>query len=232
MTMSYPTMPVLFYKSQFRQFRLRVSNRENPFKKIERIRTPEQLKRVLDAIMPMDVYQTVSLWLNPAFLGAKRVAKSRYPLPRHRLWERTESRINGILDNLFLSSDYLMDFDLKDYKDQVEMLSNVSLAKLFLQEHGMNFALQKTPHGGRQLLVTDFSKWVDIHIANPRDREEAYRSKMKQLTGMLLKAGVKWDSDVSNNTRAVFRTPNTISTSNNAKVQLIEFKNGQLMFAR
>lgn len=229
---SYPTMPVLFKQSQFRQYRLRLSG--NTFFKIkEKIYNPEQLKAILDKLRPTDTYQTVSMWLNPAFLGAKNITKPKYPLPRHLLYQRTESRINAILDNLFLSSNYLMDFDLKDYKDSSEMLSNVSLARLFLQEHGMkDQLLMKTPSGGRQLLVMDFDKWANIHIANPRDREYAYSRKMKVLTDMLIKANIHWDDKVSLNTRAVFRTANTIGGLYKNKVQLIDFKNEQVIFAK
>lgn len=213
--MTYPTMPVLFYKSQFRQYRVKA--RENVFVKIkDKIYTPVQLKAVLDELMPEDVYQTISWWMKPQELGLKKIKKAGH----------------SILSNFFLGSDYLMDFDLKNYKDNAELVSNVNLARLFLEQYGMKrLVIMKTPSGGQQVLVTDFNTWAKVNVAHPKEREYAYLFKMKKLTKMLLDAGIKWDSDVSNDTRRIFRTPNTLRLSTNQKVRLLEYSPELMVFS-
>lgn len=226
--MTYPTTPILLYNSQFRHYRMRMKN--NSFRKIQqKIYTPEQLKKLLDALMPQDVYQTVSWWMRPESLTIKP-AKIPYPTPDFML---TEMKVVRHLDNFFIGSDFLMDFDKKDYKDQKEMLDNVQLARLFLTEKGMKeFTLMKTPSGGRQLLVTDFNKWVNKQTSNPLHRENLYGWKMNKLVKLLKGAGVKWDDEVSLDTRRIFRVPNTVGGAMGNRVQLIEFKEELLIFAR
>lgn len=224
-------MPVLMADSRFRQFRVRLKN--DRFLKLRRIYSPEQLKKELDKFMPEDCYQTIATFQNPELMGAKHTQEPSYPLPKNKLYLNAEYRINKILNNNLLKVDYLMDFDLKSYVDQNEMLSNVSLARLFLQEHGMKeHILMKTPSGGRQLLIADFDKWANVHEAMPSKRESAYLLKMKQLTEMLKKAGVEWDWHVSNDTRRICRVPNSVRLSTGVKVSLIDFKPEYLTFAR
>ena len=210
--MAYPTTPALFYNTQFRQYRLRLEG--NKFHKIKyKIRTPKELKAILDKMMPEDVYQTISWWLNPEDLGQKRVNSPGSPR----------------LDNLFLGSDYLMDFDEKDYQERSEMLHNIRLAQIYLKEHGMIQQVLMRTGRGYQLVVIDFFEWAKVKVESPRDREYAYGYKMRKLTKDMLNKGIKWDSDVSIDTRRIFRVPNTMHR-NGKKIMIIAYSEKTLIF--
>lgn len=164
-----------------------------------------------------DAYNTVSWWLNPQMLTRKHVALPEYRTKKDKKRIK-EARIQAFLSNIFLGSDYIMDFDDKDYQNgQSEALENVKLAKLALSELGFNdFLLMRTGRG-YQLLVFDFNKWAKqgMKAVMPRDREQFYLQKMKKLTEMLKAKGIKWDYDVSCDTRRICRVPNTYHNNGN-----------------
>jgi hypothetical protein len=235
MANEYQVIPILFFDSKFRHYRVRID--KNNFLKIKaKIYSPEQLKKILDSIPNITgVYQTISTWLNPQYLSRKKVERS----------SKINDRIKDLESNFFMYCNYLMDFDRKDYKTEEEMLYNLNLAKEFLVKQSMEkFVLQKTPHGGRQLIALDFPEWANIKVAYPKDREYAYGMKLKKLTEMLLtgkekptkeevkKAKVNpyisWDYNVSLNTRSLFRTPNTLG-DNGVRVKLI-YHEGSMIF--
>lgn len=196
--------PILFYNSRFRQYRFRI--RDNVFMKVKaKIRNAKELKALIEQYKPIDVYQTVAWWLNPNTLGPKRIKKAGY----------------RILNNFFLGSDYIMDFDLKDYASEEEMVDNLCRARLLLERMGMKEHTVIKTGKGRQLLVTDFDKWVKLSIGNPMDREYAYGFKMKLLTETMMKSGIKWDDKVSTDTRRIFRTPGTLHQNGNT-IKILE----------
>ena len=200
----YNSTPTLLPMSKFRHYRVRL--KDNKFVKIkDKIHTPEQLKKHLDKLMPFDVYNTISWWLNPEYLGSRKAQ-----MPKFRSKEAmVEYRTNNLLNNFFLGSDYMMDFDGDDYKSKEEMLDNVKLAKLKLNEMGLHdFTLVRTGRG-YQLWVMDFWKWAKISVKHPRDREYACQKKMVKLTSELRKAGIKWDYNVSIDTRRLARVIKT-----------------------
>jgi hypothetical protein len=228
---TYPTTPVLLSDSRFRQFRIRTKN--DTFLKLRRIYSPEQLKKELDRIEPEDTYATISKWTNPERLGVKRLPKPKYPLPRNQLWRVAKYKTDKILNNNLLGCDFLMDFDLKDFKESKEMENNVTLARLKLQELGMvKQILIKTPSGGRQILVMDFNKWANVKAWHPSDRENKYLQKMNKLCNILIKAGISWDIPVSKDVRRISRVPNSVRLSTGRKASLIEFDEKYLTFAR
>lgn len=200
----YNSMPDLLPMSKFRHYRVRLKN--GKFIKIYgKIHTSEQLKKHLDRLMPADVYNTISWWLNPEYLGSR---KPQIPKSKKKA-VITEYKIKNLLNNSFLGSDYLMDFDGDDYKSSVEMLDNVKLAKLKLNELGLyDFILVRTGRG-YQLWVMDFWKWAKIRIEHPRDREYACQKKMVKLTRELINAGIRWDYNVSIDTRRLARVIKT-----------------------
>ncbi|MHB1764736.1 MAG: hypothetical protein ACYCS1_04255 [Gammaproteobacteria bacterium] len=191
----YPLMPVLLNNTKWRHYRLRIkTDKDEQWIKVKsKIYKNYQLKKYLDLINPTDVYQSVSWWLNPQDLGARGKRIAGYP----------------ILNNFFLGTDYLMDFDLKDYTNRDELFSNINLARMELKNLGMNKEKLIKTGRGYQLLEEDFNRWANIHVIDPRDREKAYQAKMSALTDMLLKRRIKWDSDVSRDSRRVFRVINT-----------------------
>ena len=190
-------MPRLISNYKWRHYRVRIkkANGKDIWIKINtKIYSKFHLKKELDKIYPVptDVYQSVSWWLIPEHLGAKSNRKG-YP----------------ILDNFFLGSDYIMDFDLRDYAGINDIFKNIQLAKIELNNLNMyNLKFIKTGRG-YQLLNQDFNKWANVHVTHPRDREKAYQDKMIKLTNILLSRKIKWDSDVSRDTRRIFRVINT-----------------------
>jgi len=238
--MPYPTMPILFPNSKFRHYRIKVDT-FNFLKIKKKIYKPEQLKEELDKIPNIQgVYQTISLWLNPEHLGKKHVEEG--------IKLTLSQKIKNLQDNFFLSCNYLMDFDRKDYDSEKSMLENVERAKELLWEMGMRkLVLQQTPHRGRQLIALDFDKWANVNVAYPKDREYAYGMKLRRLTNILLtglpnpskeqvneakkKPFIFWDYNVSLNTRSLFRTPNTVG-DNGVRVKLIEYPENEMIFAR
>ena len=125
---------------------------------------------------------------------------------------------NYFLSSIFLGSDYIMDFDDKDYKNgQEDSRSNLELAKLKLQEMGFREFLTMRTGKGYQLLVIDFNKWAkkDMKAVMPRDREDFYLSKMRILTKILLASKIRWDYRVSVDTRRIFRVPNSVHNNGN-----------------
>jgi hypothetical protein len=122
------------------------------------------------------------------------------------------------LNNIFLGSDYIMDFDDKDYHNGSEGSQNqLKLSKLKLNELGFNDFLTMRTGKGYQLLVMDFNAWAkkDIKVVMPRDREFQYQRKMAELTKKLLEAKITWDYKVSTDTRRIFRVPNTLHNNGN-----------------
>ena len=211
--MTYPS-PFILRNSQFRQYKLRKNDKWYIIRK--KIRSSEQLLRYIEKMQPTDVYQTVSWWLNPNSLSGKRAN-----LPKYNGKNKTQikyARINHFLNNIFLGSDYIMDFDDKDYKaGQDEGRSNLQLAKLKLQELGFKEFLTMRTGKGYQLLVMDFNEWAkkDMKAVMPRDREDFYLSKMRTLTKILLASKIKWDYGVSVDTRRIFRVPNSVHNNGN-----------------
>ncbi len=199
----YPIFPILLYNSKFRHYRIKCigKNRKEYFKKLnKKIYNSKQLKNYLDRYNPIDVYQTISWWFNPQLLGSRRNVKG-FPL----------------LNNFFLGSDYLMDFDIGDYTNKLEMINNVKLAILSLREVGfIHYILLRTGQG-YQLIITDFNIKTKekLKAVFPRDREYAYGMKMKELTDKLIKMKVKWDWRVSIDTRRLCRVPNTLHRNGN-----------------
>ena len=211
--MAYPT-PILLHNSKFRQYKLRKNDKWYVIR--QKIRSPEQLLWFIEKYQPTDVYQTVSWWLNPQSLNGKRANLPDYNGRNKK--QIKEAKIKHFLANTFLGSDYIMDFDDKDYSDRSEgSQSNLRLAKLKLWELGFKDFLTMRTGKGYQLLVKDFNEWAKkgIKATMPRDREYQYQRKMNELTKILLQAKIKWDYKVSIDTRRVFRVPNTIHNNGN-----------------
>ena len=210
-------LPHILSNSQFRQYKLRrIEGKGEKWLVIrKKIRTPEQLASYIGPFKPTDVYQTISYWLNPDKLSTKKTT-----LPEYRGNKETlkEAKIRAFLGNMFIGSDYIMDFDDKDYaKGMVDSLDNVKLAKLALNKLGMKeFMLMRTGRG-YQLLVFDFNGWAKngLKATMPRDREYAYLQRMKKLTELLKSMGIKWDYGVSCDTRRICRVPNTTHNNGN-----------------
>ena len=210
-------LPYLLPNSQFRQYKLRrIENKGERWLVIrKKIRTSEQLLSYIAAFKPTDVYQTISYWLNPDKLSTKKTALPKYEGNKEKI---KEAKIRAFMGNIFIGSDYIMDFDDKDYaKGTAESLDNVKLAKLALNELGMKeFMLMQTGRG-YQLLVFDFNKWAKngLKAILPRDREYVYLQRMKKLTEMLKSRKIKWDYGVSCDTRRICRVPNTFHNNGN-----------------
>jgi hypothetical protein len=213
-------MPYLLPNSQLRQYKLRrIEGKGERWLVIrKKIRTPEHLSSYIDSFKPTDVYQTISYWLNPQKLSTKRIALPKYTGNKEML---KEAKINAFLSNMFIGSDYIMDFDDKDYANgNIEALDNVKLAKLALNELGMkDFMLMRTGRG-YQLLVFDFNDWAKkgLKAVMPKDREHIYLQRMKKLTEILRANGIKWDYGVSCDTRRICRVPNTIYNGDANKI--------------
>ena len=209
---TYP-IPKLLPNSQFRQYKLRKNERWFILNK--KIRTDKQLLSYLYIIQPTDVYQSVSYWLNPTRLGGKKFNAPEYKGNKGKI---KEAHANYFLSSIFLGSDYIMDFDDKDYKNgQEDSRSNLQLAKLKLQELGFKKFLTMRTGRGYQLLVMDFNEWAkkDMKAVMPRDREDFYISKMRKLTRILLNSKIVWDYKVSVDTRRIFRVPNSVHNNGN-----------------
>ncbi len=211
--MAYP-IPTLLHNSKFRQYKLRKNDKWYVIR--QKIRSSEQLLQLIESYQPTDVYQTVSWWLNPQSLNGKRINLPNYNGRNKK--QIKEVKIKHFLSNIFLGSDYIMDFDDKDYPNRSDgSLSNLGLAKLKLKEIGFkNFLTMRTGRG-YQLLVKDFNEWAKkgLRATMPRDREYQYQRKMNELTKLLLQAKIRWDYKVSTDTRRVFRVPNTVHNNGN-----------------
>ena len=212
-TVAYQTIPKILPNSQFRQYKLRKNERWFVLNK--KIRTSQQLLEYINKINPTDVYQSVSYWLNPTRLGSKKFNAPTYKGDKTII---KEAHSNYFLSSIFLGSDYIMDFDDKDYKNgQEDSRSNLELAKLKLQEIGFKEFLTMRTGRGYQLLVMDFNEWAkkDMKAVMPRDREDFYLVKMRKLTRMLLASKIRWDYRVSVDTRRIFRVPNSVHNNGN-----------------
>ena len=210
--MEYP-MPILLHNSQFRQYKLRRNDKWYVIMK--KIRSPEQLFNFIEKYQPTDVYQTVSWWLNPQSLKGKRISLPEYNGRNKK--QIKEIRIKHFISSIFLGSDYIMDFDDKDYPNGSEgSLSNLKLAKLKLEEIDFKDFITMRTGKGYQLLVKDFNEWAKNSKAlMPKDKEYHYQRKMSELSKELLHAKIKWDYKVSTATRRVFRVPNTLHNNGN-----------------
>jgi hypothetical protein len=211
--MTYPS-PFILHNSQFRQYKLRKKDKWYIIRK--KIRSPEHLLGYIEKMQPTDVYQTVSWWLNPNSLSGKRANLPEYNGRNKK--EIKKAKIEHFLNSIFLGSDYIMDFDDKDYSNGSEgSQSQLKLSKLKLNEIGLKDFLTMRTGKGYQLLVMDFNAWAkkDMKAVMPRDREFQYQRKMEELTKKLLEAKITWDYKVSTDTRRIFRVPNTLHNNGN-----------------
>lgn len=211
--MTYP-LPYILYNSKFRQYKLRKKDKWYIIR--TKIKSPEQLLEYIERLQPTDVYQTVSWWLNSNSLAGKHIILPAYN--RRNKKEIKEIRTEHFLNNVFLGSDYIMDFDDKDYPNGSEgSQSQLKLSKLKLNELGFKDFLTMRTGKGYQLLVMDFNAWAkkDMKAVMPRDREFQYQRKMAELTKKLLEAKIIWDYKVSTDTRRIFRVPNTLHNNGN-----------------
>jgi hypothetical protein len=110
-----------------------------------------------------------------------------------------------------------MDFDDKDYASTDEAINNLVLAKLGLKQLGFKKFMTIRTGKGYQLFVFDFNEWAKkgLKAVMPRDREYAYLNKMRLLTSKLKDMKIKWDYDVSCDTRRICRVPNTYHNNGN-----------------
>jgi DNA primase catalytic subunit len=190
--------PIILPNSQFRQYRFRL--KDGTFIKIkDKIRTQGDLIKYLKKYNPADVYQTASWWLNPQLLGSRIEKKAGF----------------RILQNFFLGMDFIFDFDADDYNSVIEMQENLDKAIANFKSLGLNDYMVMETGRGFQVLFLDFNEWLLNQyphirmIANPMDREMAYRAKLIKIVTGLKNKGIKFDYNVSIDTRRIFRVPNT-----------------------
>jgi len=207
--MNADAIPIILPKSQFRQYRLKLWG--GTFIKIkDKIRKQGDLIKYLKKYNPIDVYQTVSWWLNPQLLGSRIERKAGF----------------RILQNFFLGMDFVFDFDLDDYNSVIEMQDNLDKAIFTFKSMGLNDYMVLETGRGFQTVFFDFNDWLLNKypnlkkIANPLDREMAYRAKLIKLVNELKSKGIKFDYNVSTDTRRIFRVPNTFHR-NGKMIQII-----------
>lgn len=147
-----------------------------------RLDTPTFYRKIV-FLKPVDTYISIGRWLNPATIKSRR---------------------HPYCANVFLGSDYVLDFDEKKP-------GAINKSINCLRALGWNeFALCETSRG-YQLWVLDFDAKTNTKLGevNPRQREARYLKEMRNLTRKLRNAGIEWDHHVSNDTRRVLRMWNS-----------------------
>lgn len=182
---------------QFRHFRFR-TGKDHWFKVYKKVHSPEDLRKFLVPLYPLDAYVTVSRWLNPTLLGPKKPKDAGFK----------------ILKNHFLGSEYVMDFDVKDFESVEETQKMYERAVNTLVDMGFHrFEFIQTG-GGYQLWVLDFEeRWVKKRISHPLSNENHYMHRMRKLTQILRDKDISWDHKVSCDTRRVVRIWNSLHRS-------------------
>ena len=137
--------------------------------------TPERLDSFVERFAIKDLYVSSACWLD-----FSRVQ----PLHKRRAGYR----------NVYLTGDYVLDFDSEDAQKQLEAAGAFIKPYLVIRTHRGFHAWH------------DISRRVGI-VENPKQREEEYGAAFRLLSEFLQDQGVEADYKCSNNTRHVFRVP-------------------------
>lgn len=194
-------LPTLPPEPNRRHFRMHT---EKGWLKIkDRIHTSMDLQIWIDKIDPIATYVSVSKWLNPTTLGQQK---------------KFTRSLNRWADNIFLGSDFVLDFDTKD-------TSNVKKAIQKLKYFKYNiFTLVETGRG-YHLWVLDFdNSFKKKQFKNSWEREEYYISQMRKLSTKLAKSGIKHDKKISEDTRRIVKVWDTYDKKREFKIILIDWE--------
>lgn len=177
-------------KPNRRQYR--IVTYEGDMRKIKRqIHKPEELQPILIKETPIAVYYTHSYFLAP-----DRVRSKNKNLKPGYKW----------LDNIFLGSDYVIDFD-EEHSEEMNIANTIQM----LREEGFQDMELRQTGNGFHLIVKDFTKrYCKQNIPNPKDRENHHKQKKEKLTTKLKNKGAKFDYPISIDTRRIIRLPNSL----------------------
>lgn len=184
------TKPVLLPDSKRRQYRLRL--RDGTMINIKRkITKPAQLQKLCTKIKPVAVYQTISKWQNPELLTNKgNPCKGGYK------W----------LCNNFLGTDFLIDAD-KEHCNNHNLQKLANFAKC---NECDGYMIIKTGNGYHYWIFNPCFLNPHALIPNPFNREMHYLHKMRKTVNYLKHKGIKFDYEISMDTRRIARVPNTL----------------------
>ena len=156
----------------------------------------EELRKKLVEHLPEAAFISVSCFLNPDHIQKKWSGNITNPDPH--TW-------NDILNNLILTSDFVIDFDEGD--------TFLELQKAYHYLKGIcgfkDFMIVQTKRG-YHLWVTDFYKKRCRKIANPKDREAHIEAQKRCLANELKKNLVNFDYPISVDCRRIVRLPNSL----------------------
>lgn len=155
----------------------------------------DELRKKLVEYLPEAAFISVSCYLNPDNIQKKWAGNFTNSDP-HK-W-------SDILNNLILSSDFVMDFD------DVDIELELQKAYKYLKEIGFTDFMAIRTKRGAHLWCMDFYKKRCKKIANPKDREAHIEAQKRCLANELKKNFVIFDYPVSVDCRRVVRLPNSL----------------------
>lgn len=193
-------LPILPPYARWRQFKFRLES--GLFKSIrERIRKPEHLQFMCLRYLPLDVYCTVSCWLQPDYLTARGLGfdPKQRGNPSLRVPPNTGS--NVLSSNLFLWSDLVLDLDSAHCSPK-----NIHRLYLWAQSRFSKVSWYQT-HSGFHIWCFP---WFRSSHPDPRQREAEDQGKRRELIAELRFLRLQCDFSILSDTRRLVRVANTL----------------------
>jgi DNA primase catalytic subunit len=185
-------LPVLPHDSKFRQYRLKLF--DGKWCKIRsQITSPRQLQKYLIKYAPQEVYVSSSCFLNSKVVGPKRWNKAGYK----------------VASNMFLFSDFVVDFDKKQFNNDWTLTLN-EVKKVADYFALYNKLYVRTGNGFQMWLLDWDSKVRPTKAMMPLEKENHYKQLKRNLVYKLSQAGFVFDCEISYDTRRVVRCWNTL----------------------
>jgi DNA primase catalytic subunit len=197
---AYTNNLVLPYNSKWRQFKIRLLNGKFLTVK-KRIRNINDLKKVLLEFIPIDIYYSVSQWINPTVVSFNsfKGIKSGYELAY----------------NLFLNGDLVFDIDGKGNNliEKIEDAKSKTIKLIdILKEMGFNdFRIVFTGSKGFRIDVLDY-KFEGYENLLPNQRMWAYYMEKKKIVDKAKEKGGVFCYNVSLDIKRIVRLIGSINS--------------------
>jgi DNA primase catalytic subunit len=177
---------------KFRHFRLRLL--DGTFHKVkQKIRTPQNLQKIIEDYTPLDVYYSTATWLNPHII-AGRLDKD-------------------ILKNIYISCDLSFDIDISNQiKTLVEAKTQTLNLSDFLTTRGIRIRYYAFSGSKGFHIVCDDPWTSEESEAEPLKRELKAIERRKNLVHEASEEELLFDQKVTIDTRRIIRLPGTINS--------------------
>ncbi len=203
-----PQLPSNPHRRQYK-----IITQKGQAQKIHRqIHKPQELQKILTQQAPVAAYYTQSQFIAPEQVNSKKNDRPGY----------------SYADNLFLRSEYILDFD-KQHAELQNIKHTIKTLKTQLALTNKDLELRQTGNGYHLLFTTFTEKMCKPphQIPNPRNRENHHKQIKQNLTKHLNKQGCRFDEPISIDTRRIIRIPNTLHQNGTiiTKISIKQFMN-------